>query len=157
MREACGMIVSTENRVLDDAAGECGEAKQQYRDAESAEDRHGEVPHQRRETRTVGGNLPGMGEEAAERRLQACGHRRRKHHEHEGAAADHEPGVDLCALDDVAALDRFLEPFRRRVFCPFGIVAFVGHRACSPVRRERAEHATGIVEEQSHHRAEHQH
>jgi hypothetical protein len=34
------------------------------RDAERAEDRHGQVPHQRRGTRTIGVDLPGMGEEA---------------------------------------------------------------------------------------------
>ena len=33
------------------------------------------------------------------------------------AAADHEPGRDLLALDDVAALERLVEPLLCRVFC----------------------------------------
>ena len=38
------------------------------------------------------------------------------------AAGDHEPGVDLLALGDVAALERIVEAFLRRVFCFVGIV-----------------------------------
>ena len=34
----------------------------------------------------------------------------------ERRAGDHEPGVDLLALDDVAALERLVEPFLGRVF-----------------------------------------
>ena len=37
------------------------------------------------------------------------------------AAGDHEPGVDLLALGDVAALMRVVETFLRRVFCFVGV------------------------------------
>ena len=44
-------------------------------------------------------------------------------HQDQRRAGDHEPGVDLLALDDVAALERLVEPFLGRVFRAFGVVA----------------------------------
>jgi len=51
--------------------------------------------------------LIGLGDEAAERGLQAQRHRAREQHDHQRAAGDGEPGVHLHAFDDVAAAERF--------------------------------------------------
>ena len=78
--------------------------KQQERNAERGQHPHRQ--HPARASRSAGpsvGNLIGIGDEAAQRRLQAPQHRRREHHQRHRAAGDHEPGADFGALDDVAA------------------------------------------------------
>ena len=45
------------------------------------------------------------------------------------AAGDHEPGVDLLAFGDVAAVVGVVQTFLRRVFCFVGCVVLVGHRS----------------------------
>jgi hypothetical protein len=56
-----------------------------------------------------------------------------KRHQDERGASDDEPGIDLLTLDDVAALERFVEPLAGRIFGTFGIVVSSGHD-CLPMR-----------------------
>ena len=63
----------------------------------------------------VGVDHPGIGEEIAHRHQDARADRAAEVRYHERAGRDHEPGVDLLALDDVAALERLVKAFLRRV------------------------------------------
>ena len=82
--------------------------------------------------------------------------RARKRGQHQRPAGDHEPGVDLLALGDVAALEASSSRF-----CVgssvFSYRPFFGHGA-RPQRcgASSCMHAAEIVEERPHHRAEHQ-
>ena len=102
--------------VLDHIAGDRG----QHQNAERQRDRRQhfafDACRQRNEAPAVDGDLIRVGEKAAERRGQAAAHRAGKRRQHQRAAADHEPGRDLLALDDIAALVRLVEPLLCWVF-----------------------------------------
>ena len=63
----------------------------------------------------VGVDHPGVGNQIAHRHQDAAADRAAEVRHHERAGGDDEPGVDLLALDDVAALERLVETFLRRV------------------------------------------
>jgi hypothetical protein len=105
--------------MLHDIAGKGGDAKEHKRNADGGGDLEAERLEQREQRRTVGRNLVGLGEETAERGLQAHRHGAGEHHDQERSAGDHEPGIDLEALDDVAAAQRLFQAPGRRVFCAF--------------------------------------
>ena len=114
--------------MLNDVAGNGGQHQHQQRYAERGGEDVFDLLGQRQKTGSVGPDLPGIGDQVAQRHLDAAADRARKRRQHQRRTGDHEPGVDLLALGDVAALERIVEAFLRRVFCLLGIVALVGHR-----------------------------
>ena len=61
-----------------------------------------------------------IGDEATQRRRDAATHGPGKAQQDQRRAGDDEPGVDLLALDDIAALVCLVEPLLGRVFGLFG-------------------------------------
>ena len=67
--------------------------------------------------------------------------------QHQRRAGDHEPGIDLLALDHVAALERLVQPLLCRVFCLSRYRLVRRPCAASGVRRELREHAFDVADE----------
>ncbi len=65
---------------------------------------------------TIDAQTMRVGNQAAKRRLQAGAHRAGKGHQHQSRSGQNEPGIDLLALDHVAALVRLFETLMGGVF-----------------------------------------
>ena len=107
---------------------------------------------QRQQAGAVGADLPGIGDQIAQRHLDAAADRARKRRQHQRRAGDHEPGVDLLALGDVAAFERIVEAFLGRVFCFLGIVVSSAIASALSQRRQFVHDADEVIEEGPHHR-----
>jgi hypothetical protein len=113
--------------VLQQVACDRRDHQQQDRHAERGKHHIFQVLHQPQEIRTIDVDHPGIGDEVAQRHLDAADGTG-KVRENKGCGRNHEPGVDLLALGDVAALMRIVEAFLRGVFCAFAAIVLVGHR-----------------------------
>ena len=76
-----------------------------------------EALRQRQQARAVGADHPGIGDQIAQRHQDAAADRSGKGRQHQRGAGDHEPGVDLLALGDVAVFVGVIQTFLGRVFC----------------------------------------
>src|SRR6185437_3147050 len=95
--------------VLDQVAAERRQQKKQERDRDSR-DRLGADPlKQPRQRRTVHIDRVRIDEQPTHGGGQFRGHAAGEHHQHQGGAGNDEPGIDLLALDDIAALERLVE------------------------------------------------
>ena len=112
--------------VLDHVARDRGHHQHQERHTDGAEHGTPERIAEREQRRTVGMHLAGIGDQVAQRRQDAAAHGAREIRQHQRAARDHEPGIDLLAFGNVSARMRVVETFLCRVFC--FVVAVVGHR-----------------------------
>ena len=72
--------------------------------------------HHRKEAAPVDADGVGIGDQPAHGGGQVLAHRAGERHQHQRAAGDDEPGIDLLALGDVAALESVVEALLRRVF-----------------------------------------
>jgi hypothetical protein len=103
-------------------------------------------------------NIVSIGDETAHGRAQVFSHRAGECHQHQGATRDYEPGIDLLALDHIAALESFLKTFLGRFFrFVFVFVELLGHAHSRSAARKVGKDALEIPDKRPHHRANHQH
>ncbi len=112
---------------------------------------------QPRQSGTVDADIVRIGNDTAHGRRQVPAHGAGKCHQYKSGAGDHEPGIDLLAFDDVAALESLLETLLCRFFCFVGVAEILSHaRGRSAVRCEFGEDAFEVTDKGTHHRADHQ-
>ncbi len=114
--------------VLQHVAGDRRDHQHQQRHAERADQHVFEALAQLQKAGAVDLEHPGVGDQVAQRHLHAAD-RSRKRRQHQRGAGDHEPGIDLLALGDIATLKRLVETFLGGVFCFIRGIALVGHRS----------------------------
>ena len=115
--------------MLDHVAGDRRQHQEQHRHGHRRQHLQHDGLVQMRQRRRVDADLIGIGDQPAHGGAEAGAHAAGKRHQHQRGAAHDEPGVDLLALDHVAALERFVQPLLCRVFCFFCVVALACHRA----------------------------
>ena len=110
--------------MLDQIADDRRQRQQQQRNGDGGDHLEAELAHHVEEAAAVDADGIGVGDEPAQAwrraRLPIGAENAIRI---ERRAGDDEPGIDLLALGDVAALERLVEPFLGRVFRAFGIVA----------------------------------
>ncbi len=112
--------------VLDHVARDRSQHQHQQRHADGRQHGNAQRVAELQQRGAVGPQHACIGDEVAQRHQDAAADRTREGRQHERGARDHEPGVDLLALGNVAARMRVVETFLCRVFCL--VVAVVGHR-----------------------------
>ncbi len=113
---------------------------------------------QSRQRRAIDADIVSIGDETALCRAQVFTHRAGKGHQHQRAARDYKPGIDLLAFDHIPALESFLETLLCRFFCFIFVFAeFLCHaRSRSATTRKIGKNTFEISDKPPHHCADHQ-
>jgi hypothetical protein len=103
--------------MLDHVAGERGQHQDRKQQCDRSQHFALDPAGNGDQPAAVDRDLVRIGDQPAEGRGQAAAHRAGKRGQHQRAAAGHEPGRHLLALDHVATLERLVETFLGWVFC----------------------------------------
>jgi hypothetical protein len=113
--------------MLHHVAGNRRQRQHQWRHAEHRDQDIFQALRQRHQAGPIGMDHPGIGHQIAQRHHNPAADRSGKRRQQQRPGHNHEPGVDLLALGDVAAVVGVIQAFLRGVFCLVGCVVFVGN------------------------------
>ena len=143
--------------MLNNVSAERGQHQHEKRNGDSRQHFAADLLEQSRQRRSVDTDVVSVGDEAAHGRAQVFSHRAGECHQHQGAARDYEPGIDLLAFDHITALESFLKTFLGRFFCfVFVFVGFFGHARFRSAARKVGKDAFEITDKRPHHRTKYQ-
>jgi hypothetical protein len=95
--------------MLDQVAGERRQHQHQERNGHRRHQLAADLLEQARQSRPVHADFMRIGKKPAHGRGEVLARAAGKAHQHQRRGGHHEPGVDLLALDHVAALERVVE------------------------------------------------